>query len=126
MGRLADARDVTKWPPSRDLSMPVGLIKQKIALMDINLMLIDIYLHNFTPNRCSYELLKLGIFTFLFKASYLILLRLKLTVIRHCAVVLNKLELPNTHNYYKNNVMEVYDIGRKLITIDVVVVNLFI
>ena len=106
--------------------MLVGLIKQKIALMDINLMLIDIYLHNFTPHVCSYELKKLGIFTFLFKASYLILLRLKLTVIRHCAVVLNKLKLPNTHNYYKNNVMEVYDIGRKLITIDVVVVNLFI
>ena len=67
VGRLAAASVFTKWPTRRDSSVPVGLLIIKIALMDINLMLIDIYLHNFTPHRCSYELMKLGIFTFFSK-----------------------------------------------------------
>ena len=78
---LADARGVTKWPPSRDLPMPVNLLIIKIALMDINLMLINNYLHNFTPHVCFYEFMKLGIITSSFKATYLILLR-------HCTYLL--------------------------------------
>ena len=87
VGRLADASEFTKWPTR--MSVPVGLLIIKIALMDINLMLVDIYLHNFTPQVCFYESMKLGIL--LFFQSYISDITQTLyllTVIRHCAVEL--------------------------------------